>query len=275
MEEENKKKRKRRKKKVVEDPNKVHGNSHIAPIKEIPKDGTIQKRSEYLYDRKLHPLLIESMIMNGFTYTQICDKLGIPSSVFSYWKRAHPEIKEAIRRGKLPIDEKVEQSLFKVATGYSYEEVTLEPKTLSPEEIRLRAELPNPPPVPMIKKKVVRKQVAPNVLAQIFYLKNKKPDMWKDRSNVAVSGKVEYEVTLPPRPEDIKRAGELKVGEVKVEMIEDKSVEAVQEALPSDKEIKKRVSKIGRKTVLDKDVNIKALINDELNLDDIKDGFFG
>jgi hypothetical protein len=35
------------------------------------------------------------------------------------------------------------------------------------------------------------------------------------------------------------------------------------------------VSKIGRKTVLDKDVNIKALINDELNLDEIKDGFFG
>ena len=80
MEEEVKKKRRRRKKKEAEDPNKLHGNSHVVPIKEIPKDGTIQKRSEYLYDRKLHPLLVESMIMNGFTYTQICDKLGIPSS---------------------------------------------------------------------------------------------------------------------------------------------------------------------------------------------------
>jgi hypothetical protein len=268
-------KRKRRKKKVKEDPNKVHGNSHIVPIKEIPKDGTIKKRSEYLYDRKLHPIIIESMIMNGFNYSQICEKLGVPTSVFSYWKRTHPEIKEAIKRGKLPADEKVEHSLFKVATGYTYEEVTLEPKALTPEEIRMRAELLDPPPVPMVKKKVVRKQVAPNVLAQIFYLKNRRPETWKDRSNVAVSGKVEYEVTLPPRPEDIKKAGQMKVGEVKVEMIEDKSTEAIQEALPSEKEISKKVSKIGRKTVLDKDVNIKALINDELNLDDIKDGFFG
>ena len=264
----------RKRKSDEPDKPELHFNSHVVPEKEPLKTGSLRKKNEYLFDRKLHPLLIESMIQNGLNYSQICEKLGVPVSVFVYWRRTHPEVKEAIRRGKLPMDDKVEQSLFRTATGYTYEEVTLEPKTLSIKEIEARKNLPDPPPIPLVKKKVVRKQVAPNVLAQIFYLKNKKPEIWKDRSNVSVGGKIEYEVTLPPRPEDIRKAGELKIGDIKVEMIEDKTKEAIKTEVPDynkkeDKEKKKK------KVVIDKDVNLQALINNELNLDEIKDGMFG
>lgn len=254
----------------------THFNSKVVETKE-PKGMSLRKKSEFLFDRKLHPMLIESLIQNGYNYSQVCEKLGIHVNVFAYWKRVHPEVKEAIRRGKAPADEKVEQSLFKVATGYTFEEVTLEPKTLTADEIKARSQLENPPPIPMVKKKIVRKQVAPNVLAQIFYLKNKRPDTWKDRSNVSVAGKIEYEVSLPPRPEDIRKAGELKVDGVKVEMLEDQTEQNLERQLPQEsvpKKPKKKGRKKEKKVVHDKDVNLKALIDKEFKLDDLKEGFF-
>ncbi|GAH53775.1 unnamed protein product, partial [marine sediment metagenome] len=48
--------------------------------------------------------------------------------------------------------------------------------------------------------KTVTKIITPNVTAQIFYLKNRQPDEWKDRHDLDVSGNVNIRVvTAVPR----------------------------------------------------------------------------
>ena len=36
--------------------------------------------------------------------------------------------------------------------------------------------------------KVVKKEVVPDTAAQIFWLKNRKPEAWRDKQNLEVSG---------------------------------------------------------------------------------------
>ncbi|EJV07735.1 hypothetical protein HMPREF1334_02430, partial [Enterococcus faecalis ERV41] len=64
-------------------------------------------------------------------------------------------------------------ALFKSATGYEYTEVT-EELTENGMEIT----------------KKVTKQVAPNPTAAIFWLKNRKPDEWRDRKETQISGEM-------------------------------------------------------------------------------------
>lgn len=65
---------------------------------------------------------------------------------------------------QIPDDALVEKALYQRATGYVYEEVT---KELIDGELQV--------------KKVVQKQVAPDISAQIYWLKNRQPDRWRDK----------------------------------------------------------------------------------------------
>jgi len=163
------------------------------------------------YNKELYPLLIESLLQNGLTIQQVCQRIRIGASTFHIWKRKYPEVAEAVKRGKSPVDEKVVAALYKSAIGHTYEEVITEPKQLSVEEIKERAKMENPPPIPMVKKKVTTKYIPPNIIAQIFWLKNRKSDEWKDKNDTSISGKIEYSVMLPPKPDELKKVGETKV----------------------------------------------------------------
>ena len=66
--------------------------------------------------------------------------------------------------------EKVENALYKRAVGYTYNEVTRESvKDQATGEESLQVT------------KVVTKQVMPDTTAQIFWLKNRRPDRWRNR----------------------------------------------------------------------------------------------
>ena len=70
-------------------------------------------------------------------------------------------------------DIQVENALFKSACGYEYEEVTEERK-LNPTTGQFE----------MVVTKRVKRQVQPSNTAQIFWLKNRKPDTWRDRREI-------------------------------------------------------------------------------------------
>jgi len=53
---------------------------------------------------------------------QIADELGITPRTFYSWKAKHGEFAAAIKRGKDVADDIVEDSLFRNATGFEYEE---------------------------------------------------------------------------------------------------------------------------------------------------------
>ena len=118
------------------------------------------------YQRWLEPdglLLLQSWARDGLTDEQIAGNCGISLSTYYAWKKAYPEISEAIKKGKEVVDVEVENALLKRAIGYTYNETMVED---GPDGV---------------KKRITRKQVLPDVTAQIFWLKNRRPEVWRDK----------------------------------------------------------------------------------------------
>lgn len=119
---------------------------------------------------------IEGWARDGLTDKQIAnDKIGIAENTFCAWKNKHPEILEALKKGKAPVDIEVENALLKRALGYEYDEVTTEIEELADGKQKKH-------------KRVVKKMVVPDVTAQIFWLKNRRPDKWRDKQIIENQG---------------------------------------------------------------------------------------
>lgn len=114
-------------------------------------------------------VVVEGWARNGLTEKQIAHNLGVAYSTFRVYKEKYPALSAVLKKGREVIDFEVEGALIKRALGYSYVEVT---KELVENETTGSAELKVV--------KTVTKQVAPDVTAQIFWLKNRKPNEWKN-----------------------------------------------------------------------------------------------
>ncbi|MGF7049144.1 5-methylcytosine-specific restriction endonuclease McrA [Paenibacillus sp. DS2015] len=71
-------------------------------------------------------LLIAAWARDGFTEEQTAIKLGLAYSTFRTYKDKYPALSAALKRGQEVADVMVENSLFKRAMGYQFEEVTKE-----------------------------------------------------------------------------------------------------------------------------------------------------
>ena len=110
---------------------------------------------------------------------QIAKNMGISRSTLNEWKKKFPDISDTLKRSKEVVDVEVENALLKRALGYSTTEVTRE-RALNPETGK----------VELVVTKAVTKEVPPDTTAQIFWLKNRRPDLWRDKQNVELSGEV-------------------------------------------------------------------------------------
>lgn len=126
------------------------------------------------YQRWLEPdglLLLEGWARDGLTDEQIAHNIGISRGTLYDWKKAYPDISNALKRGKDVVDIEVENALLKRALGYEYTEERVE---ISSKDGR----------------KVIQttKHVAADTTAQIFWLKNRRPDKWRDKPMPAAEG---------------------------------------------------------------------------------------
>lgn len=126
------------------------------------------KFSEWLTPEGL--LIIEGWARDGLIDEQIAKNIGISRSTLSVWKTKYPDISDALKKGKEVVDREVENALLKRALGYRYTETTKE-----------AVKDPETGEVKMTVTKEVTKQVSPGTTAQIFWLKNRKPDKWRDK----------------------------------------------------------------------------------------------
>lgn len=69
---------------------------------------------------------IEGWARDGLTDEQIAHNIGIQRTTLYDWKNKHPDISDALKKGKEVIDRQVENALLKRALGYEYTEVTRE-----------------------------------------------------------------------------------------------------------------------------------------------------
>lgn len=109
-------------------------------------------------------LKIEGWARDGLTDEQIAHNIGISVSTLNNWKNNHVEILESLKKGKEVVDRQVENALLKRALGYEYEEVK--------EKFEGGV---------MTERIVTKKEVVADTTAQIFWLKNRKPEKWRDK----------------------------------------------------------------------------------------------
>lgn len=125
------------------------------------------KYQDWLTDEGL--LKMEGWARDGLTNEQIAHNMGITSKTLYEWQNKYSDISDTLKRGKEVIDRQVENALLKRALGYKYEEVTEEESEHGS------------------KRKVTIKEVIPDTTAQIFWLKNRKPNEWRDKHEQSIS----------------------------------------------------------------------------------------
>lgn len=137
-------------------------------------------------------LKIEGWARDGLTDEQIANNIGIGTTTLYKWKNKYGEIRESLKRGKEVVDRQVENALLKRALGYKYKETTRE---LVTDKQTGYSEL--------IVTKVVEKEVVPDTTAQIFWLKNRKPEEWRDKREVDSKVQVESDGFLDALKGDV------------------------------------------------------------------------
>lgn len=113
--------------------------------------------------------LIKDWARKGVIDKDIAHNIGISEGTFCRWKKRSPAIIEALKDAKPVADAKVESALFKSALGYQYTEITRERDETGA----------------MVVTKEVVKEVKPNTTAQIYWLKNRLPQIWRDHPELA------------------------------------------------------------------------------------------
>lgn len=98
----------------------------------------------------------------GATDNEIAELFDVSRQAIVRWRIENPEFAKAFKAGKEVSDDRVERTLFQCAVGYEYEE---EKAFLYEGQI--------------IKEKI-KKFAHPQTQAQVFWLKNRRPDVWRD-----------------------------------------------------------------------------------------------
>lgn len=146
--------------------------------------------------------LIEGWARDGLTDKQIAKNLGIGIRTFYEYKNTYPQFSQSLKKGKEVIDFEVENSLLKRALGYEYTEVTKERIMRKDEKGQPITDIHGFPCYDMVVTKTVKKEVVPDTTAQIFWLKNRRPDKWRDKQEVQHSGGIASEINIKIDGED-------------------------------------------------------------------------
>lgn len=116
--------------------------------------------------------LIEAWKRDGLTDEEIIKNLGISKDTFYKYKNKYSEFNKALKNGREIADITVENALFKRAIGYKYKEVIKEVKEIDGKKSTYVKE--------------VIKEMPGDVVAQIFWLKNRKSSKWKDKQDIDI-----------------------------------------------------------------------------------------
>lgn len=108
----------------------------------------------------------------GATDQELADFFDVSVRTLYRWKNAHPEFCQALKASKVTADERVERSLYERAIGYERDEV----------DVRVvGGDIVQTP---------IRKFYPPDTTAAIFWLKNRRPQEWRDKVENVLSGEV-------------------------------------------------------------------------------------
>ncbi len=115
-------------------------------------------------------ILLEGWRCDGLTLDQIAHNMGVHIATLHKYMNDHREINDALKSGEEVSIYEVENAMKKSALGHFVEEI---------EIIETENELGK-----VVTKKKHRRYIPPSTAAQIFMLKNRRPDWWKDTRTI-------------------------------------------------------------------------------------------
>lgn len=107
----------------------------------------------------------------GATDADLASFFSVHIASIHRWSAKYPEFCEARKIGKDACDERVERSLYHRAVGYTFE---------SEKVFQFQGAIVRAP---------TKEHVPPDTTAAIFWLKNRRPDAWRDRREHELTGK--------------------------------------------------------------------------------------
>lgn len=113
---------------------------------------------------------VKAWARDGLTDKQIANNMGIAHSTFKLWKKEYSALLSALKKGKEVVDMEVENKLYERAMGFYYEEE----KTYIEDVGGIIKK----------RKEVFKRYSVPDTTAQIFWLKNRKPTVWRNKVEV-------------------------------------------------------------------------------------------
>lgn len=105
----------------------------------------------------------EKLLRDGATDTDLASFFEVDVRTIYRWKLQHEDFRQALTRSKVVADDAVVMSLFRRATGYSH------------DAVKIMQDKGSPVVVPYVE------HYPPDTVAAIFWLKNRRPDLWRDK----------------------------------------------------------------------------------------------
>jgi len=122
--------------------------------------------------------LVHNYCLLGATNEDLAKFLCVGLSSIDKWIREKPKFSSAVKSGREEADAQVAKSLFKRATGFSCKET----KTAS-HEGRITDTMD------------IDKHYPPDVNAQTFWLRNRRPDLWREKQEIESTNKTEMVIS--------------------------------------------------------------------------------
>lgn len=130
-----------------------------------------------------HLILIEGWSRDGYSYTDIANKIGISNGALVNWRTKYPEIANALKSGREIVDYKVENALLKSALGYTTQESKVTILMRGSKVVEKTTE-------------TLTKEQAPNVLAIQTWLYNRLPNKWKNTRNRSLIDELDEDTNI-------------------------------------------------------------------------------
>ena len=112
----------------------------------------------------------------GATIPELAESLGVSRRSIYQWASKYPAFAHALKVGKAPADDRVERSMFQKAVGFTTTETKRKYAVTQGKDGKdVRT---------LVSEEIHDKSYAPDVTAGIFWLKNRRPELWMDRKSI-------------------------------------------------------------------------------------------
>jgi hypothetical protein len=149
--------------------------------------------------------IAKAMVKLGATDREVAEALGVSEQTLYTWKHKHPKFLESLNvDAKKKANKRVEVSLFKRATGYSFDAEEIVPYDHVIEHKDAEGKTVRVERTKQVLRVPIVKHVPPDPTSIIYWSKNRDPDRWRDRRDVTLAnpkGKTFRTEAVPAEPE--------------------------------------------------------------------------